>query len=124
MPIPIKRAYEKPTPNDGYRVLIDGLWPRGIRKEEAGIDLWLKEVAPSGELRKWFAHDPEKWDEFRRCYFLELDKNPDVVKRLADMARRGKLTLVYGAKEERFNNAVALKEYLEKKVKHIHMAGR
>lgn len=122
MPILIKRAYEKPAKDDGYRILVDGLWPRGISKEEAGIDLWLKELAPSGELRKWFAHDPAKWDEFRRRYFLELDHIPDAVKRLADMARLGKLTLVYGAKEERFNNAVALKEYLAK-MKHMRTAG-
>jgi uncharacterized protein YeaO (DUF488 family) len=90
------------------------LWPRGIGKDEAGIDLWLKDIAPSARLRKWFSHDPEKWDEFRRHYFRELDDNPDAVNRLTEMLRKGKLTLVYGSKEERFNNAVALKEYLEK----------
>lgn len=117
MLILIKRAYEKPTPNDGYRVLVDRLWPRGISKAEAAIDLWLKDVAPSGELRKWFAHEPAKWDEFRRRYFRELDSEPDAVQKLVDRSHRGRLTLVYGAKEERFNNAVALKEYLAEKMK-------
>ncbi len=115
MRISLKRAYEKPAKGDGYRVLIDGLWPRGVRKDGAGIDLWLKEVAPSSQLRKWFGHEPGRWDEFKRRYFGELDNNPEVVRQLSEIARHGKLTLVYGSREERFNNAAALKEYLEKK---------
>jgi uncharacterized protein YeaO (DUF488 family) len=115
MPISLKRAYEEPAKGDGYRVLIDGLWPRGVRKDGAGIDLWLKEVAPSSQLRKWFGHEHGKWDEFKRRYFRELDNNPEAVRQLSEIADRGKLTLVYGSREERFNNAAALKEYLEKK---------
>jgi uncharacterized protein YeaO (DUF488 family) len=115
MPISLKRAYKKPARSDGYRVLIDGLWPRGISKEQAGIDLWLKEVAPSSQLRKWFGHESGKWEDFKRRYFRELDNNPDAVHQLSEISHHGKLTLVYGSKEERFNNAVALKEYLEKK---------
>jgi uncharacterized protein YeaO (DUF488 family) len=115
MRISLKRAYEKPAKSDGCRVLIDGLWPRGISKDKAEIDLWLKEVAPSSKLRKWFGHDPGKWDEFEKRYFRELDNNPDAVHRLSEISHHGKLTLVYGSKEERFNNAVALKEYLEMK---------
>lgn len=114
MPILLKRAYEEPASDDGYRVLIDRLWPRGISKEKAAIDLWMKEVAPSSGLRKWFGHDPGKWDEFRRRYFRELDKNPDKVRQLSEISRNGMLTLVYASKERHFNNATALKEYLEK----------
>jgi uncharacterized protein YeaO (DUF488 family) len=91
------------------------MWPRGISKDAAEVDLWLKEVAPSGELRKWFAHDPDKWDEFKRSYFRELDERPEEFDQLADKVNEGTVTLLFAAKDEQFNNAVALKEYLESK---------
>lgn len=113
MAIHLKRAYEPSAPEDGFRILVDRLWPRGVARDAAHVDLWLKEVAPSTELRKWFAHDPEKWAEFRKRYAEELDSNPAEVERLAEFVRRGTVTLVYGAKDEQHNQAVALKEYLE-----------
>jgi uncharacterized protein YeaO (DUF488 family) len=114
MPIRIKRVYEPSAEADGFRVLIDHLWPRGVKKEAADIDEWLKVIAPSTDLRKWFNHDPEKWDEFKRRYFLELDANRDAVAKLALKAKDETVTLVFSSREERFNNAVALKEYLER----------
>jgi uncharacterized protein YeaO (DUF488 family) len=115
MAIQLKRAYDKPQKTDGRRVLIDRVWPRGVRKEDLKLDEWLKDLAPSTELRKWFGHDPEKWEEFRKRYFHELDAHPDTIRQLRAKMREGPLTIVFGSKEERFNNAVALKEYLEKK---------
>ena len=114
MSIHLKRAYDAPATSDGYRVLVDRLWPRGISKEDIKIDLWLKEIAPSGDLRKWFGHDPEKWNEFKKRYFKELDDRPDVVKQLADKVNQGPVTLVFAAKDEEFNNAVAIKEFLQR----------
>jgi uncharacterized protein YeaO (DUF488 family) len=114
MSIHLKRAYDAPETSDGYRVLVDRLWPRGISKEDIKIDLWLKEIAPSGDLRKWFGHDPEKWNEFKKRYFKELDDRPDVVKQLADKVNQGPVTLVFAAKDEEFNNAVAIKEFLQR----------
>jgi uncharacterized protein YeaO (DUF488 family) len=111
--IQLRRAYEPAGPADGFRVLIDRIWPRGLKKEQAAIDLWLKEVAPSSELRKWFGHDPAKWDEFRKRYAKELDRNPDAVRLLEGKIRRGTLTLVFAAKDAEHSNAAALKEYLE-----------
>lgn len=113
MAIHLKRAYEPSAPEDGFRILVDRLWPRGIARDAAHVDLWLKEIAPSTELRKWFAHDPEKWAEFRKRYAEELDSRPAEVERLAECVRRGAVTLVYGAKDQQHNQAVALKEYLE-----------
>lgn len=113
--IALKRAYDPPRRSDGKRVLVERLWPRGIRKESLKIDAWLKDVAPSAELRTWFGHDPEKWDGFRRRYFAELDANPDSWQPLLQMARRGRLTLIYSAHDTEHNNALALKEYLERK---------
>lgn len=113
MAIHLKRAYEPSAPEDGFRILVDRLWPRGIARDAAHVDLWLKEIAPSTELRKWFAHDPEKWAEFRKRYAEELDSRPAEVERLAECVRRGTVTLVYGAKDQQHNQAVALKEYLE-----------
>lgn len=113
MAIQLKRAYEKPAAGDGFRVLVDRIWPRGMTKENLKVDLWLKEVAPSTELRKWFGHDPQRWDEFKKRYFKELGSHPDEVRLLRDKMRHGELTLVFGSKEERFNNAEAIKEYLE-----------
>ena len=109
----IERAHEPRAETDGYRVLVDGMWPRGISKENAGIDEWLKDIAPSAELRKWFAHDPEKWPEFRERYSRELDENPEPVERLLEMIRQGPVTLVYAARDTEHNNARALKAYLE-----------
>ena len=111
--IQLRRAYEPAEPGDGFRVLVDRIWPRGLKKEEAAIDLWLKDVAPSSELRKWFGHDPAKWDEFRKRYARELDRNPDVVQFLQEKSRSGTLTLVFAARDEEHSNAAALKGYLE-----------
>ena len=111
--IKIKRAYEPAAKGDGVRILVDRLWPRGISKTAAQIDLWLKEIAPSDALRKWFGHDPAKWTEFRKRYFRELEKKSEAVAQLEQFVKKGKVTLVYGAKNEEHNNAVALKDYLE-----------
>jgi uncharacterized protein YeaO (DUF488 family) len=116
MSIRLKRAYDQPAANDGYRVLVDRVWPRGVSKDEAQIDDWPKEIAPSTELRKWFGHDPEKWDEFKKRYFQELDGRAEIVNELVNQAREGRLTLVYSAKDEKHNNAVALKEYLKERL--------
>ncbi|NLV23945.1 MAG: DUF488 domain-containing protein [Deltaproteobacteria bacterium] len=113
MGIRLKRAYEKPDPEDGCRVLVDRIWPRGVKKEELRVDFWMKEIAPSTELRRWFGHDPSKWDEFRQRYFLELEGLKESVESLRNRARQGPLTLVYGAADEKHNNAAALKELLE-----------
>jgi uncharacterized protein YeaO (DUF488 family) len=113
MAIKLKRAYEGPESGGGFRILVDRLWPRGVSKSAARIDLWLKEIAPSAALRKWFGHDPSKWTTFRDRYFRELDQNPKAVEQLMAHVRRGTVTLVYGAKDQEHNDAVALKEYLE-----------
>ena len=115
--IKIKRVYGPPSSADGKRILIDRLWPRGLKKEEVRIDEWMKDIAPSGELRKWFGHDPEKWGEFKKRFFTELKDKKDLVDKLVSMARKGRVTLLFGSKEERFNNAVALREYIETRMK-------
>jgi len=112
MSVLLKRAYEPPQPQDGYRVLVDGLWPRGLSKEELQVQTWLKEIAPSHELRKWFGHDPDRWEEFRRRYFEELGAKGELLAELQERARQGTLTLVYAARDEEHNNAVALRDYL------------
>ncbi len=112
----LKRAYEPPAAGDGTRILVDRLWPRGVSRESAAIDLWLKEIAPSTALRKWFGHDPAKWPRFLERYFAELDGNREPVGRLLEEIRRGPVTLVYGAKDREHNDAVALAEYLESRV--------
>jgi uncharacterized protein YeaO (DUF488 family) len=117
MTIHIKRVYEMPETNDGKRILVDRLWPRGFSKEKAKIDHWLKEIAPSTELRHWYSHEPEKWAKFKERYFKELDGNPESVKELLGYVRKGTATLLYSSKEERLNNAVALKEYVESMLK-------
>ena len=109
-----KRIYEPAAPDDRFRVLADRLWPRGLSKELARIDLWVRELAPSTELRKWFQHDPERWDEFRRRYFAELDAKPELVGEILEQVRWEPITLVFSSQEPRYNNAVALKEYLER----------
>lgn len=111
MPVQIKRIYDPPHPGDGCRVLVDRLWPRGIAKANARIDEWLKDIAPSDELRKWFAHDPLRWPEFRKRYRAELKKKHEAALRsLAERARSDTVTLLYGAKDTAHNNAVVLKE--------------
>ena len=117
--IKIERIYDNPKGdnNDGTRILVDRLWPRGLSKDKVRVDLWQKDIAPSNSLRKWFGHDEKKWNEFKRRYFKELDRNSDLVSILVNKAHERDVTLLYSSKEERFNNAVALKEYFEKKVK-------
>jgi uncharacterized protein YeaO (DUF488 family) len=115
--IKIKRVYAPSSAHDGKRILVDLLWPRGLKKEDAHIDEWMRELAPSKELRKWFAHDPQKWGEFRRRFFKELGAQLEAVERIAAFARKGTVTLLYGSREERFNNAAALKEFIEAGVK-------
>lgn len=111
MKIQIKRVYEKPDPKDGFRILVDRLWPRGLTKEKAAVDLWLKDVAPSTELRKWFGHDPEKWKEFQKKYLKELKENKEAVDTLKEHLKKGTVTLLYAAKDEAHNEAEMLKDY-------------
>jgi uncharacterized protein YeaO (DUF488 family) len=110
--VAIKRVYEPPAETDGQRVLVDRLWPRGIAKEKAGLSLWLKEIAPSTELRKWFDHDPAKWAEFQKRFRAELDGNGEAVAELRNLVAKGKVTLLYSAHDEEHNNAVVLAAYL------------
>lgn len=112
MDIRTKRVYDAKNPDDGCRILVDRLWPRGITKERLQADLWLKEAAPSHELRKWFGHDPSKWETFKSRYFSQLDAEPEAVKQLLDEAAKRRLTLLFAAKDIECNQAVALKEYL------------
>ncbi|MCS6826474.1 MAG: DUF488 family protein [Caldilinea sp.] len=109
----IKRVYEPAQPDDGKRYLVDRLWPRGIKREALGLDGWLPETAPSDALRRWFAHDPAKWNEFQTRYFAELDAKPQTWQPLMEAAQQGDVTLVYAARDSLYNNAVALKRYLE-----------
>ena len=113
MPILLKRIYEKPSNQDGFRVLVDRLWPRGMRKNKARIELWLKDAAPSSELRRWFNHESSRWEDFKKRYFAELAQRLEVLAPIVERARKETVTLVFASKEERFNNAMALKEYLE-----------
>lgn len=115
MDIRLKRAYDPPAKSDGCRILVERLWPRGVAKADARIDLWAKETAPSTELRQWFAHDVEKWPEFRRRYFAELRAREEALEAIRERLRAGPVTFVFGAREERYNNAVALAEYLRAK---------
>jgi len=114
--IQIKRAYEKATESDGSRFLVERLWPRGVKKGDLPLERWLKDVAPSGDLRRWFQHDPAKWAEFRRRYFRELEQHPDAWQPLVTRSRRGHVTLVYSSHDTEHNNAVALKEFLENRM--------
>lgn len=111
--VKMKRVYEPASPDDGRRILIDKLWPRGIRKEDAKVDAWLKDIAPTEELRKWFSHDPAKWQEFRRRYRRELETKTGEKERLKTEAIKGTLTLLFAAKDVEHNNAVVLKEVIE-----------
>jgi len=112
----IKRVYDKAETADGVRVLVDRLWPRGVSKEKAGIDRWLKEISPSNELRTWYGHDPARWEEFKARYFRELDHHGEVIGELVAQARAGTVTLLFSSTEKRINNAVALREYLESRL--------
>jgi uncharacterized protein YeaO (DUF488 family) len=114
--IKTERIYNAPT-GSGFTILVDRLWPRGLKKDEVKVDLWLKEIAPSNELRKWFGHDPDKWNEFRKKFFQELDHKGELADQVIAKAREGDVILLYGAKDEEHNNAVALKEYIETKMK-------
>jgi uncharacterized protein YeaO (DUF488 family) len=108
----LKRAYEPASPDDGVRILIDRLWPRGLRKADAALDEWIKEVAPSAELRQWFGHDPERWPEFQRRYRAELQQHTQELDRIRALARTQTVTLVYSAHDEKHNDAIVLKEVL------------
>jgi uncharacterized protein YeaO (DUF488 family) len=110
--IRLKRAYDEPHPGDGRRVLVDRLWPRGVSKGDAAIDEWVKEIAPSTELRKWFGHDPARWDEFRERYAKEIQGHADLLGHLRDLARDGLVTLVYSARDEIHNDAVVLRQLI------------
>ena len=110
--IHVKRIYDPPMESDGLRILIDRIWPRGIKREDAQLDDWLKDLAPSTELRTWFSHDATKWEAFQKRYFAELDEQAELCSELANRARRGTVTLLYAARDESHNNAVALREYL------------
>ena len=115
----LKRAYEPAVRADGYRILVDRLWPRGLSKEHAAVDEWLKEIAPSAELRRWFNHDPEKWREFRRRYEGELRARKDLVGRIAALASRRRVTLVYSARDEAHNDAVVLAAVVRARMKRV-----
>ncbi|MGH6919972.1 MAG: DUF488 domain-containing protein, partial [Geminicoccaceae bacterium] len=105
MSIDLKRAYDRPAGSDGHRILVDRIWPRGITKADLRIDAWLKDLAPSDDLRKWFGHDPNKWDEFKKRYARELEQRPDALEELVETAKAGHVTLVFGAKDTEHNNA-------------------
>jgi uncharacterized protein YeaO (DUF488 family) len=116
--IKIKRTYDKPQPGDGLRILVDRIWPRGLKETEFKMDLWQKDISPSASLRKWFNHDESKWDEFKNRYYNELQDKKESIGLLLDKAEKGTITLLYSSKEDRYNNVIALKEYLEAKLKH------
>lgn len=111
--IRLKRAYEAPSPEDGRRILVERLWPRGVTKQRAALDCWMKEVAPSSELRGWFGHDATRWPEFQRRYCEELRARPQEIAQLVDLSRTGDITFVYGSRDEQHNAAVVLKDYVE-----------
>ncbi len=111
--IRLKRAYEKPAPDDGLRILVERLWPRGLSKDRAAVDIWMKDVAPSLELRRWFNHDPARWNEFQTRYRAELRQKNDEVEELRRKCRDGTVTFVYAARDEEHNGALVLKDYLE-----------
>jgi uncharacterized protein YeaO (DUF488 family) len=117
MPIELKRAYDGAAKDDGRRVLVDRVWPRGIAKDDLKVDAWLKDLAPSTQLRKWFAHDATRWQEFKQRYFDELAAQAETVDALVAEASAGRVTLVFAAKDREHSNAVALKEYLERRLR-------
>ncbi|MEO6814596.1 MAG: DUF488 domain-containing protein [Ginsengibacter sp.] len=109
----LKRIYEKPEKEDGFRILVDRLWPRGLTKEKANVDLWLKEIAPTTELRKWFNHEPEKWNDFKKKYVTELKSNKASVATLKEKINKGTVTILYGAKDEVHNEAQVILDYVK-----------
>ena len=111
--IKTRRIYDKPDTDDGFRILVDRIWPRGLKKNDVKIDLWQKDIGPSSALRKWFNHDQRKWNEFKRRYYEELKDRKEIVKLFLEKAEQGTITLLYSSKEEKYNNAIALKEYLQ-----------
>ncbi len=115
--IQLKRVYDAPSSADGTRFLIERLWPRGIKKASLRLDAWVKEAGPSHELRQWFSHDPTRWKEFRRRYYSELDRNLDAWTPILKAARQGRVTLLFSSHDTEYNNAVALKDYLEIKLR-------
>jgi len=112
--VKIKRIYDQVSPDDGRRILVDRLWPRGIKKENAAIDEWLKDIAPSTDLRKWYSHDPEKWGGFKKRYKIELKDKMGIIDRLRQESKKGTITLLFSAKATELNNAAALKEFIER----------
>ena len=114
--IKLKRVYEPAAPGDGRRFLVDGIWPRGVRKEALNIEAWLKEAGPRTELRKWFGHDPSSWTEFRQRYYRELEAHPEVLEPLLEAARQGDVTLVYSARDEQHNQAVVIRDVLQSRM--------
>ena len=110
--IKLKRAYDVAAPEDGMRILVDRLWPRGLSKQRVAIDQWVKDLSPSTKLRKWFGHDPSRWDEFRRRYATEVHQHPELLDQLRSLARKGPITLVYSASDEVHNDAVALRHVI------------
>jgi uncharacterized protein YeaO (DUF488 family) len=114
MKVAIKRVYEEPSESDGMRILVDRLWPRGLTKEKARVDLWLKEVAPSNDLRKWFAHDPQKWPEFQARYAAELKSHAQQLAQLKHEAAKQHVTLLFGAKDEEHNEALVLQKLIQR----------
>jgi uncharacterized protein YeaO (DUF488 family) len=124
MSIQVKRVYDLPQSQDGLRILVDRLWPRGLSKQDAAIDQWLRECAPSGELRKWFGHDRARWKEFKRRYFIELKGKEELLAPLRALARKKRVTLLFGASDTECNNAVALSEFLRSKMRSTGRAGK
>jgi uncharacterized protein YeaO (DUF488 family) len=122
MDVRVSRVYDPPDLEDGIRILVDRLWPRGLRREEARVDEWLKELAPSDQLRRWFGHDPDRWEEFRARYWEELPQHPEAVARLCSLAQKQRVTLLFAARDSHHNNAVALAEYLRRCL-HGHAPG-
>jgi uncharacterized protein YeaO (DUF488 family) len=120
----LRRAYEPAAPSDGYRILVDRLWPRGVSRARAAVDEWMKEIAPSAELRQWFAHDPEKWPEFQRRYRRELRAHADLVRQIAERAAQGPVTLVFGARDEAHNDAVVLAAVVRARMRRAARAKR
>jgi uncharacterized protein YeaO (DUF488 family) len=124
MTIRVERVYGVARPTHGRRYLVDRVWPRGLKRDALHLDDWLRDVAPSDELREWFGHDPERWEEFQRRYFEELDSKAEALGVLIDAAKHGEVTLLFGAKDEEHNNAVALRAYLEQRKHHLRGSGR
>lgn len=115
--IKLKRAYEPAANNDGYRILVDRLWPRGVTKDKLKVDFWAKDIAPSTELRKWFGHDPQKWQEFSSAYLFELEKNPAVGRLFTEIKKHKTVTLIYAAKDTKHTHALILQQFLDEKPK-------